>query len=106
WRAMLDVPAGPLLLVVLLLANSTLAAARSAMVGASRAKLRHMAEPGTAGPALAARVAEDATPLIATIRLAQSVCRFLAAGLIAVLFEPWLAALVSQAPALADFADP
>ncbi len=101
-----DLRAGSILLVILLIINSLLAAARSALMGASRARLRQMVESGRGGAARAARVAEDATPLIATIRLSQTICRFFAAGLIAALFEPALAQLVSAWPALAEQAHP
>ena len=90
-----------MVLVVALAGNGLLAAARSALVGASRARLVQLAENHTAGAALALRVAGDATPLIATIRLAQTTLRFLSAGLIAVLFEPPLAALIAGWPNLA-----
>src|SRR5438876_711600 len=79
---MVNTNSGLVVLVVLLIANGLLASARSALVGASHARLRQMVESQTAGAALALRVAEDATPLIATIRLAQTSLRFLAAGLI------------------------
>ena len=93
-------------LVALLLINSLLAAARSALVGVSHARLRQMADSGSAGAGLALRVAEDATLLIATLRVAQTVCRFLAAGLIALVFEPVLAAGIAGWPALAAQANP
>jgi putative hemolysin len=98
---MVDTNTGLVVLLVLLIANGLLAAARSALVGASHARLRQMVESQTSGAALALRVAEDATPLIATIRLAQTSLRFLAAGLIAVLFEPSLAGLIAGWPSLA-----
>jgi putative hemolysin len=99
---MFDSNTGLIVLLVLLAANSLLAAARSALVGASHARLRQMVEAHTAGAALALRVAGDATPLIATIRFSQTLCRFLAAGLIAVLFEPAVAAVIAGWPALAS----
>ena len=67
---------GYLILLGLLVFNSLLASARAALVGASRARLRQMAEGGSGGAARAVRVPEDATPLIPTIRLAQSARRF------------------------------
>lgn len=87
--------AGYIVLLALLIFNSLLASARSALVGASRARLRQLAETGSGGAARALRVAEDATPLIATVRLVQSALRFLAAGLLAVLLEPSLAAALA-----------
>jgi CBS domain containing-hemolysin-like protein len=101
-----DVNTGLVVLVALLIVNGLFAAARSALVGASRPRLRQMAEEGRGGAALALRVAEDATPLIATVRLVQTLLRFTAAGLIAMLFEPALAALLRTFPGLAEGADP
>ncbi|MBL8058150.1 MAG: HlyC/CorC family transporter [Anaerolineales bacterium] len=82
---MLDFSTGILLIVALLFANSFLAAARSALVNASRGRLRQMAEAGDTGARLAVRVAEDATLLLATLRLAQTFCRFGISGLVALL---------------------
>src|SRR5260221_14379198 len=98
---MLSASAGLIALVILLAANGLLAAARSALVGAAHARLRQMVEEHISGAALALRVSEDATPLIATIRLAQTTLRFLAAGLIAVEFEPSLAGVIAGFPSLA-----
>ena len=95
-----------MVLIILLLFNSLLAAARSALVGASRARLRQMVESGSGGAALALRVAEGATPLIATVRLVQTGLRFIAAGLIAVEFEPALEGQLAQLPWLAEQAGP
>ena len=97
---------GLIILIVLLIANGVLAAARSALVGASRARLRQLAEAGQSGAALAVRVAEDATPLIATVRLLQTLTRFFVAGIIALLYEPLLAGWLASALPLAGAADP
>jgi CBS domain containing-hemolysin-like protein len=96
---------GVLALAGLLIFNGLMAAARSALMGASRARLRQMVEAGTNGAARALRVAEDATPLLATIRLVQTTLRFLAAGLIAISFEPQLAGVIAAWPSLAPQAD-
>src|SRR3990170_1800303 len=96
----------PLAVLALLLGlNGVLAAARSAFVNASRPRLRQMREEGVSGADLAVRVAEDTTPLIATLRLAQAVCRFCVAGLTAFLFEPGLAGIIRQWPGLAAQAE-
>ncbi|MGH2524245.1 MAG: hemolysin family protein, partial [Anaerolineales bacterium] len=76
-------------------------AARSALVNASKPRLRQMQEAGVGGAGLAARVAEDSTPLIATVRLGQTLCRFFAAGLTAWLLTPALAGVLRQWPSLA-----
>jgi putative hemolysin len=103
---MADIAFGSVALVVLFLINSLLAAARAALVGASRARLRQLVEKGVSGATLALRVADDATPLIATIRLAQTVTRFLIAGLIAIIFEPTLAAVLAAWPNVSAQAGP
>lgn len=100
-----DFSTNVLILLGLLLVNSLLAAGRMALVNTSRARLRQMQEEGNSSAGLALRVAEDSTRLIATLRLAQSLCRFLAAGLVALLFEPGLAALLRQWPGLGVQAD-
>jgi CBS domain containing-hemolysin-like protein len=74
----------------LVLLNSLLAAARSAFVNARRARLEQLTEAGEGGARLALRVALDSAPLIATIRLAQTICRFLAAGVITFISAPFL----------------
>ena len=99
---MVDAQTGLIVLIVLLAVNSLLSAARSALGGASHARLRQMVEAQTGGAALALRVTEDATPLIATFRMAQTACRFVAAGLIAVIFEPAVAAAIASVPPLAS----
>jgi CBS domain containing-hemolysin-like protein len=80
-----------IVIVVLLAVNGLLAAARAALINASKPRLRQIKDEGRGGAALAARVAEDATLLLATVRLAQTFCRFSVAGLMALLFEPALA---------------
>jgi magnesium and cobalt exporter, CNNM family len=101
-----DIAFGSVALVVLFLVNSLLAASRAALVGASRPRLRRMVEQGISGASLALRVAEDATPLIATLRLAQTITRFLIAGLIAIIFEPTLAAVIAAWPSVSAQAGP
>ncbi len=85
-----DTIAGLISTTLLLLLNGTLAAGRAGLVNASRGRLRQMAQAGLSGAVLAVRVAEDATPLLATLRLAQTFCRFGAAGLVALIFTPLL----------------
>lgn len=100
-----DLPSGLIALALLLLLNSVLAASRSALVNASKPRLRQMREAGVSGANLAARVAEDSTPLIATVRLAQTFCRFFVAALAALLFAPGLADVFRQWPGLIPQAD-
>jgi CBS domain containing-hemolysin-like protein len=72
--------------------DSMLAAARSAFLNARRSRLEQMAEAGEGGARLAVEVARDSAPLIATIRLAQTLCRFFVAGVATFLFAPPLRA--------------
>ncbi|MBI3244224.1 MAG: HlyC/CorC family transporter [Chloroflexi bacterium] len=74
--------------------DGVLAAARSAFLNARRARLQKMAEAGESGAALALKVAQDSAPLIATIRLAQTLCRFFTAGVATFFFAPPLAQLL------------
>jgi putative hemolysin len=90
-----------IVIVLLLAADGLLAAARSALVNASKPRLLQMKAEGVGGAALAARVAEDASLLIATVQLAQMFCRFSVAGLLVLRFEPALVAGLRSLPALA-----
>ena len=87
---MLEFNFGLVFILVILLVNGLLAAARAAFVNASRARLRQMAEQNVSGAERAVRVAEDATPLLATLRLAQTFCRFGIASQTALLLTPLL----------------
>jgi CBS domain containing-hemolysin-like protein len=102
---MLDSTLGLVSLAVLLVFNSLLAAARSALVNASRPRLRQMAESGVDGATLAVRVADDATLLLATLRLSQTFCRFGIAGLTALLFAVPLGDALSALTPLSPQAD-
>ncbi len=86
----------------LIAVNGLLAAARSAFVNAHRARLEQLAGSDESGARLALRVATDSAPLIATIRLAQTLCRFLAAGVMAFVFTPRLARVLAGWPPLAS----
>jgi len=87
---MLDLNSGLIAILTMLVVNSVLAAARAAFVNASRARLRQMTEQGVGGAARAVRVAEDATTLLATLRLSQTFCRFGIASQTALLVTPLL----------------
>lgn len=82
-----------LITFILIGIDSVLAAMRSAFLNARRARLKQMAESGESGAALALKVAQDSAPLIATIRLAQTLCRFFIAGVATFFFAPPLAQL-------------
>lgn len=88
--------------------DSMLAAARSAFLNARRARLEQMAESGESGAKLAVEVARDSAPLIATIRLAQTLCRFFVAGVVTFVFAPplklWLEQLAIPYPTAAAVA--
>ncbi len=85
----------------LLLVNALLAAARSSLVNARRARLEQLAELGQGGARRALAVASNSAPLIATIRLTQTICRFLVAGVVTYVFAPYLSAGLEQVPLLA-----
>ncbi|MBI5350035.1 MAG: HlyC/CorC family transporter [Chloroflexi bacterium] len=87
-----------LITLSLIAVDGVLAAARSSFVSAKRTKLDQMIEENVDGASLARRVAEDSTRLILTIRLAQTLCRFLAAGVATLIFAPLLAQLLSSVP--------
>lgn len=85
---------GIVLILILLALNSLLSMSRAALVNASRGQLRQMVESGENGAVLALRVAEDATTLLATLRFAQTFCRFGIAGLSALFLTPRLELLL------------
>lgn len=95
-----------LALIFFLGLNSALAAARAAMVSASKARLRQMHDQQVDGAKLALSVAEDATRLIATLKLAQTICRFFVAALSALMFTLPLAEGLRGWPSLAEQAYP
>ena len=88
-----------LITIALIGIDSVLAAARSAFVNARRPRLEQMAESGQGGAAFALRIARDSAPLIITIRFAQTICRFFAAGVITFVFAPPLALLFGRVKA-------
>jgi CBS domain containing-hemolysin-like protein len=89
-----------LVTLFLIAIDGILAAARSSFVSVKRTRLDQMIEDGVNGAALARRVAEDSTRLIITIRLAQTLCRFLAAGVATFFFAPLLIQILSPFPIL------
>lgn len=96
-----NLTANALITLALIGIDSVLAAARSAFVNARRPRLEQMAESGQGGAAFALRIARDSAPLIITIRFAQTICRFFAAGVITFVFAPPLALLFGRTPVLA-----
>jgi CBS domain containing-hemolysin-like protein len=96
---------GVLVVLGLLALNAFLAAARAALVNARRPRLRQLHEAGQAGAALAGRVAEDSSRLIATLRFAQTLCRFSVAGAAVFAFTPALRALLDDWRPLAPAAE-
>ncbi len=101
-RAMDNLTVNALITLALIGIDSLLAAARSAFVNARRARLEQLADTGQSGAALALRVARDSAPLIITIRFAQTICRFFAAGVITFVFAPPLAAWLARSPVIAE----
>jgi CBS domain containing-hemolysin-like protein len=90
---------GALTLLGLLALNAVLASARAAMVSARRARLRQLHEAGTTWAGLAVRIADDSTRLIATLRVAQTLCRFALAGVAVLVLAPLMQAALAAGPA-------
>lgn len=83
--------------------NALFVAARAALVNARRGRLAQMADEGVQGAGLARQVAEDSTRLITTVRVVQTLTRFLAAGLAGFFWLPPLAAWFERVPGLAEY---
>ena len=94
-----------MILVGLIGLNAFLAAARSTLVNARRPRLRQLHEAGTSGAGLAQRIAEDASRLIATVRLAQALCRFSAAGAAVAILGPVVRPVLAGWPPTAPSAE-
>jgi CBS domain containing-hemolysin-like protein len=80
---MIDPIVGVTLLVLLLIAETVLAGARSALVNSRPAKLQRLEQEGAIGSALATRLAEESSSLLLSLRIAIGVIRLLAIGVAA-----------------------
>lgn len=80
---MIDPIVGIALLVLLLVTEALFAAARSALVNSRPAKLQHLEQEGASGGALAARIAEDSSRLLLSLRIGLAVVRLFAVGVAA-----------------------
>ena len=80
---MIEPIVGAALLLLLFIAESVLAAARSALVNSRPARLRRLEQEGATGSAIAARMAEDSSSLILSLRIALAIVRLLAIGVAA-----------------------
>ena len=80
---MIDPIVGVTLLVLLLIAETVLAGARSALVNSRPAKLQRLEEEGVSGSALASRLAEESSSLLLSLRISLGVIRLLAIGVAA-----------------------
>ena len=81
-------------LLALVILNSFLAMARSALVNVRKPRLKQLAEEGMGQARTAERLAEDASRLLATTQLGMMLTRFFAGALVAVISAPALARLL------------
>lgn len=79
------------LLLVLMVINTFLAMARSALVNVRKPRLRQLIEEGVGSARAAERLAEDAGRLLATAQLGKMLTSFFAGGVVAVVSAPQLA---------------
>lgn len=80
---MIDPIIGATLLVLLLIAETVLAGARSALVNSHPSNLQRLEEEGASGGALAARIAEESSSLLLSLRIALAIVRLLTIGVAA-----------------------
>jgi CBS domain containing-hemolysin-like protein len=80
---MIDPIIGATLLVLLLIAETVLAGARSALVNSRPSNLQRLEEEGASGGALAARIAEESSSLLLSLRIALAIVRLIAIGVAA-----------------------
>ncbi len=80
---MIDPILGVILLVLLLIAETALAGARSALVNSRPAKLQRLEQEGATGSALASRITEDSSSLLLSLRIALGIVRLLVIGVAA-----------------------
>ncbi|MFV1858064.1 MAG: hemolysin family protein [Anaerolineales bacterium] len=77
---MIEPVVGLTLLLLLLIAEAVLAAARSALVNSRPANLQRLVEEGAAGSAVAGRIVADSSSLILSLRMALAIIRLLTIG--------------------------
>jgi CBS domain containing-hemolysin-like protein len=88
WNKVIDPNIGIPILILALLLDVTIAAARSAFVNSRLAQLRAMEESENRRAALAIRVLSEARRLILSLRIGQTISRLLLLGLALMLFLP------------------
>jgi putative hemolysin len=79
---------GAILVGFIIALNGLLAASNNAFVNSHPLKLKQRQEEGRIGATWAIEIAQDATPLILSMRIARWFCRFLALGLAMFIFLP------------------
>ena len=77
---MIEPIVGVTLLVLLLVIEAALAAARSALVNSRPANLQRLEDEGAPGSALAARIVDDSSRLLLSLRISLAIVRLLAVG--------------------------
>lgn len=85
---MIEFATGAILLGCMLILDGLLAASNSAFLNSHPAQLKKQQEEGRSGATLAMEIAQEATPLISSMRLAKGLIRFLALGLAMYVFSP------------------
>jgi putative hemolysin len=83
-------------LIALLLLDAFFATSQTALVNVRRHLLRDQSEKGNQRACLALKVAEDATPVLATFQLASFLNHFLTAGLLIIVFHTPLTVWIEQ----------
>lgn len=98
---MIEPIVGVALLLLLLVVEAVLAAARSALVNSRPANLLRLEQEGATGSALAARIAEDSSSLLLSLRIALAIVRLLTIGVAVAIYLGLASGLLGFALTLA-----
>ncbi|MFQ5943054.1 MAG: hemolysin family protein [Anaerolineales bacterium] len=79
---MIEPLVGITLILVLLIIETVLAAARSALVNSRPSKIQRLEQEGASGSALAVRIVEDSSSLLLSLRIAIALTRLLVIGVV------------------------
>jgi CBS domain containing-hemolysin-like protein len=90
---MIDPVVGATLILLLLFIEAVLAAARSALVNSRPASLQRLEEEGATGSALAARLAEDSSRLLLSLRVGLAIVRLFTIGVATATYLSFASAL-------------
>jgi CBS domain containing-hemolysin-like protein len=98
---MIDPIVGVTSLVLLLIAETVLAGARSALVNSRPANLQRLEQEGASGSALAAKIAEESSSLLLSLRIALAIVRLFAIGVAAATYLGFASGLLGFVVTLA-----